>query len=97
MKPRILIISPADVEFVQRMETLPYPGEDVVGGTFDYIPGGEGSEMAVAAAALGAFAIGVRATGASSAGANGDWCAPFACARDFADLYKIIFGGEVLS
>ncbi len=50
-----------------------------------------------AAAALGAFAIGVRATGASSAGANGDWCAPFACARDFADLYKIIFGGEKLS
>lgn len=68
MKPRILIISPADVEFVQRMETLPYPGEDVVGGTFDYIPGGEGSEMAVAAAALGADCLLCARIGADSSG-----------------------------
>lgn len=68
VKPRILIISETFVEFVQRMETLPYPGAPVTGVSYDYIPGGEGSEMAVTAAALGADPILCSRIGADSNG-----------------------------
>lgn len=68
MKPRILIVNMTFVEFMQRMETLPAVNSTVTGTSYDYIPGGEGAEMAVTAAALGAEPILCSRIGADSNG-----------------------------
>lgn len=68
MKPRILAISPTDMEFVQRTDVIPGAGETVVGNSYDYLPGGEGAELAVALAMLGADCILCARVGADSNG-----------------------------
>lgn len=68
MKPRILAISPTDMEFVQRTESFPETGETVVGNSYDYVPGGEGSELAVTLTMLGADCILCSRVGADSNG-----------------------------
>ncbi len=68
MKPRILAISPTDMEFVQRTETFPEAGQTVVGNSYDYIPGGEGAELAVTLKMLGAECILCSRVGADSNG-----------------------------
>ncbi len=68
MKPRILAISPTDMEFVQRTEVFPETGQTVVGNTYDNIPGGEGAEFAVALKMLGADPILCSRVGADSNG-----------------------------
>lgn len=68
MKPRILAISPTNMEFVQRTERYPDAGETVVGRSYDYIPGGEGAEFAVALTMLGAECILCSRVGADSNG-----------------------------
>ncbi len=68
MKPRILAISPTDMEFVQRAETLPEIGQTVIGNSYDNIPGGEGAQLAVALTMLGADCILCSRVGADSNG-----------------------------
>ncbi len=68
MKPRILAISPTDMEFVQRTEVFPEAGETVIGSSYDNIPGGEGAEFAVTLTMLGAECILCSRVGADSNG-----------------------------
>ena len=68
MKPRILAISPTDMEFIQRTDAFPGAGETVIGNSYDYLPGGEGAELAVTLAMLGADPILCARVGADSNG-----------------------------
>ncbi|MBR5253266.1 MAG: ribokinase, partial [Clostridia bacterium] len=58
-KPRILVISSANIDFVQRMRRVPYSGETVVETDLDYtyVPGGKGGNAAVAFARFGADTV----------------------------------------
>ncbi len=58
-KPRILVISSANIDFVQRMRRVPYSGETVVEADLDYsyVPGGKGGNAAVAFARFGADTV----------------------------------------
>lgn len=56
-KPRILVMSSANMDLMLRMRTLPRPGETVVEEKYAYIPGGKGANAAVAAARLGADCV----------------------------------------
>ena len=54
MKPRILVISSANIDFVQNMTRLPGAGETVVESLpYGYIPGGKGANSAMTFARLG--------------------------------------------
>ncbi len=57
MKPRLLVISEANMDFVQRTDALPEVGKPVHGITYDYVPGGTGATYSITATALGAEAI----------------------------------------
>lgn len=58
MKSRVLVISSANMDFVQRMAKVPEAGETIVtDGTYSYIPGGKGANSAVAFARLGADTV----------------------------------------
>ncbi|KPL11449.1 hypothetical protein AMJ85_03605 [candidate division BRC1 bacterium SM23_51] len=49
----ILVIGSANVDMIVKSESLPRPGETVIGGTFATVPGGKGANQAVAVARLG--------------------------------------------
>lgn len=54
MKPRILVIGSANIDFVCSVERVPLQGETMIsGGTYAFVPGGKGANTAVAAARLG--------------------------------------------
>lgn len=57
--PRILVISSANIDLVQRMHRLPYSGETVVeyDSEYSYIPGGKGANSAVTFARFGADCV----------------------------------------
>lgn len=58
MKRRILVVSSANIDFVQPVEQVPGAGETMVcNRTYSYIPGGKGSNSAVAFARLGADTV----------------------------------------
>lgn len=58
MKRRILVISSANMDFVQRMARLPDAGETVVeSASYSYVPGGKGLNSAVTFARLGGDAV----------------------------------------
>ena len=59
LKKRILVISSANIDFVQRMRRVPYSGETVVeqGIGYSYIPGGKGANSAITFARLGADCV----------------------------------------
>lgn len=58
MKSRVLVVSSANMDFVQRMESIPEAGQTIVTDrTYSYIPGGKGANSAVAFARLGADTI----------------------------------------
>ena len=48
-KARILVVSSANIDFVQRMRRVPYSGETVVetGESYSYVPGGKGANSAI--------------------------------------------------
>jgi len=50
---KILVAGSINMDIVARMENLPRPGETVFGNELHYIPGGKGSNQAVAASRLG--------------------------------------------
>lgn len=58
MRRRILIVSSANMDFVQRMVKLPGAGETVIEeNTYGYIPGGKGANSAVTIARLGGDSV----------------------------------------
>ncbi len=57
-KSRVLVVSSANMDFVQRMERIPEGGETIVTReVYKYIPGGKGANSAVAFARLGADTV----------------------------------------
>ena len=56
---RILVISSANIDFVQRMRRMPYSGETVIENelNYAYIPGGKGANSAIAFARFGADTV----------------------------------------
>ncbi len=58
-KERILVISSANIDFVQRMRRVPYSGETVVENDmgYSYVPGGKGANSAITFARFGADTV----------------------------------------
>ena len=56
---RILVISSANIDFVQRMRRVPYAGETVIEEElgYDYLPGGKGANSAISFARFGADCV----------------------------------------
>lgn len=54
MSPKIVVIGSANTDMVVKVQSLPQPGETVLGGQFLVAQGGKGANQAVAAARLGA-------------------------------------------
>ena len=52
MKPAIVVLGSLNMDFVVRTRRLPAPGETVLGGNFQMIPGGKGANQACAAGKL---------------------------------------------
>ena len=58
MKSRVLVVSSANMDFVQRMAIIPEAGQTIVtDSTYSYIPGGKGANSAVTFARLGADTV----------------------------------------
>jgi len=53
MSAPITVVGSLNMDFVVQVQTLPLPGETVLGGGFATIPGGKGANQAVAAGKLG--------------------------------------------
>ncbi len=58
-KDRVLVVSSANIDFVQRMIRVPYSGETIVEkeGGYSYVPGGKGANSAIAFARFGADCV----------------------------------------
>lgn len=67
---RILVVSSANIDFIQRMRRLPYSGETVSEDYFkyNYTPGGKGGNSAIAFAKFGADCVFVCKVGRDSNG-----------------------------
>ena len=72
MKKRVLVISSANIDFVQNIDRVPYSGETIVdyNATYNYVPGGKGANSAIAFARFGADCVFVCKVGADSNGAK---------------------------
>lgn len=58
-KKRILVVSSANIDFVQRMRRVPYTGETVAEEDYgyEYLPGGKGANSAISFARFGADTV----------------------------------------
>ncbi len=58
-KDRVLVVSSANIDFVQRMIRVPYSGETIIEkeGGYSYVPGGKGANSAIAFARFGADCV----------------------------------------
>lgn len=58
-KDRILVVSSANIDFVQRVSRMPYSGETLIEneGGYAYVPGGKGANSAIAFARFGADCV----------------------------------------
>jgi ribokinase len=54
MQPRIVVVGSLNMDLVARSPRMPAPGETIMGGPFQTVPGGKGANQAVAAARMGA-------------------------------------------
>ena len=71
MKHRILVVSSANIDFVQRMARLPRQGETIVeAAAYSYVAGGKGSNSAVTFARLGADTVFCAKVGKDENGAR---------------------------
>ena len=52
--PHIVVVGSLNMDLVVRVPHLPVPGETILGGNFQTIPGGKGANQAVGAARMGA-------------------------------------------
>lgn len=68
MKPRILVISRTNMDFIQRTDVFPETDKPAVGNSYDYLPGGAAATYAVTVTALGGEAILCSRVGADSNG-----------------------------
>ena len=68
MSGRVIVVGSVNVDLVITTETLPAPGETVIGGRFARHHGGKGGNQAVAAARLGAAVTFIGAVGADAFG-----------------------------
>ncbi len=58
MNKRVLVVSSANMDFVQRVTRLPKPGQTITENAgYSYIPGGKGSNSAVAFARIGSDTV----------------------------------------
>lgn len=58
-KDRVLVVSSANIDFVQRMSRVPYSGETLIENEegYSYVPGGKGANSAIAFARFGADCV----------------------------------------
>ena len=63
MKPCLAVVGSLNMDFVVTVPHLPAPGETVLGGGFQMVPGGKGANQACAGARLGGPAVTVRMAG----------------------------------
>jgi len=63
MKPVVAVLGSLNMDFVVSVETLPAPGQTVLGGGFQMIPGGKGANQACACGRLGDTAVLTRMAG----------------------------------
>ncbi|MDQ6701476.1 MAG: ribokinase [Acidobacteriota bacterium] len=63
MKPAVVVVGSLNMDFVVRVRRLPAPGETVLGGEFQMIPGGKGANQACAAGRLGGSTVSVKMIG----------------------------------
>jgi len=61
--PSLVVVGSLNMDFVVRVEHLPAPGETVLGGRFQMIPGGKGANQACAAGRLGSPRVCVKMAG----------------------------------
>ena len=59
----IVVVGSLNMDFVVEVDRLPAPGETVLGGDFQMLPGGKGANQACAAARLATSSVGVRMVG----------------------------------
>ena len=67
-RPRIVVVGSTNMDLVTTTATLPEPGQTLLGTSFQTIPGGKGSNQAVAAARAGGRVEFVGAVGSDSLG-----------------------------
>lgn len=67
---RIVVVGSTNVDMVVQSPRIPRPGETILGGRFNMVPGGKGANQAVAAARLGAEVAFVARVGADAFGAD---------------------------
>lgn len=72
MKKRVLVVSSANIDFIQNVDRVPYAGETVMDreATYSYVPGGKGANSAIAFARFGADCVFVCRLGADQNGAR---------------------------
>ncbi|HWR52785.1 MAG TPA: ribokinase [Bryobacteraceae bacterium] len=63
MIPTVVVAGSLNMDFVARVPHLPAPGETVLGGGFQMIPGGKGANQACAAGKLGGGHVAARMAG----------------------------------
>lgn len=68
--PAIGVVGSCNVDLVVRCDTLPRPGETVLGGDVTRLPGGKGANQAAAASRLGARVSLIASVGVDE---TGDW------------------------
>jgi ribokinase len=66
--PQLVVIGSLNADLTVRVESLPGPGQTVIGGAFEETGGGKGANQAVAAARVGAAVALVGAVGADAFG-----------------------------
>jgi ribokinase len=67
-KNRILVVGSVNMDLVLQVERVPVAGENLIGSSYSYIPGGKGANQAVAAARLGMDVTFVGRTGKDTHG-----------------------------
>ncbi|MCC6343712.1 MAG: ribokinase [Bryobacterales bacterium] len=63
MTPVVAVLGSLNMDFVVSVETLPSPGQTVLGSQFQMLPGGKGANQACACGRLGAGKVRVRMAG----------------------------------
>ncbi|MGH9723029.1 MAG: ribokinase [Bryobacteraceae bacterium] len=63
MNPAIVVVGSLNMDFVVSVESLPAPGETVLGRNFQMFPGGKGANQACAAGKLGQGRVDVKMIG----------------------------------
>ena len=70
-KPRILVVSSANIDLMARMRSVPHVGETVLeSNRYDYIPGGKGANSALAIAKTGGESVFCCKLGSDTHGAK---------------------------